>query len=146
MKIDAKCPSKEKEISISLVIVAIVSLCILISLGTWQLHRLNWKEDLISVRQAEAARQPIPLKSPLTVKPEPFRRIELRGRFLYTKEILVGPRSYHGSAGWHMVTPLRLISGEIVLVNRGWVPFSYKRDPGQGKGALQRTARRGSRR
>ena len=129
MMIDAENSPKTKEISKGLAIVAIGSLCILISLGTWQLHRLTWKEDLILMRQAELARPPISLKSPSTVKPEAFRRVELRGRFLHKKEILVGPISYYGRAGWHIVTPLQLVSGDIVLVNRGWVPFAYKLDP-----------------
>ena len=127
--IDAESSLKTKEISKGLAIVAIGSLCILISLGSWQLHRITWKEGLISMRQAELARPPIPLKSPLTVKPVAFRRVEVRGRFLYKKEILVGPISYYGRAGWHIVTPLQLVSGDIVLVNRGWVPFAYKLDP-----------------
>jgi len=129
MMIDAENSPKIQEISKGLTIVAISSFCILISLGTWQLHRLTWKENLISMRQAELARPPIPLKSPLNIKPEAFRRVELRGRFLYKKEILVGPISYNGRAGWHIVTPLQLMSEDIVLVNRGWVPFAYKLDP-----------------
>ena len=129
MMIDAQNSPKKKEISKGLAIVAIGSLFILISLGTWQLHRLTWKEDLILMRQLELARPPIFLKSPLIVKPKTFRRAELRGRFLYKKELLVGPTSYQGNAGWHIVTPLQLMSREIVLVNRGWVPFSYKHDP-----------------
>ena len=105
-----------------LAIIAIGVFCVLVGLGTWQLHRLAWKEGLIKERQTKMALPPLVISSLLTSKPQKFRRVEIRGRFLNRKSVLIGPMSYRGSPGWQVVTPLELASGFTVLVNRGWVP------------------------
>ena len=59
------------------------------------------------------------------------RRMTARGRFLYDRTQLLGPRtppSGDGSStagqgvGYFLLTPFRLSNGRIVLVNRGWCP------------------------
>ncbi|MFL2668892.1 MAG: SURF1 family protein [Alphaproteobacteria bacterium] len=119
---DAERREKRKRPYKGLAIIAIGVFFVLVGLGTWQLHRLAWKEGLITERQTKMALPPLVISSPLTSKPLQFRRVEIRGRFLNKKKILIGPKSYRGSPGWHVVTPLELSSGSIVLVNRGWVP------------------------
>lgn len=113
---------KAKRTYKGLAIIAIGTFCVLTGLGTWQIHRLAWKEGLIAERQTKMALPPLVIFSLLPSKPPPFRRVEIRGRFLNNKKILIGPRSYRGNPGWHVVTPLKVSSGSIVLVNRGWVP------------------------
>ena len=44
------------------------------------------------------------------------------------KETFLTGRTYEGNAGFHVVTPLLLEDGRIILVNRGWVSEDY-RDP-----------------
>ena len=69
--------------------------------------------------------------------------MKVRGTFLHEQESYIGPRSLltNGSEaasrglssnpegiGWHVVTPLKLEGGprdgDIILINRGWVPQS----------------------
>ena len=119
---DAELREKGKRPYKGLAIIAIGVFFVLVGLGTWQLHRLAWKEGLIKERQTKMALPPLVISSPLTSKPLQFRRVEISGKFLNKKTILIGPRSYRGAPGWHVVTPLELSSGSIVLVNRGWVP------------------------
>ena len=113
---------KAKRTYKGLAIIAIGTFCVLAGLGTWQIHRLAWKEGLIAERQTKMVLPPLVISSLLTSKPPQFRRVQIRGRFLNKKKILIGPRSYRGNPGWHVVTPLEVSSGSIVLVNRGWVP------------------------
>ena len=116
----------QKRTGKGLAIIALGAFCVLIALGTWQLQRLSWKEGLIADRQAKLALAPIQVSSPLDVKPAAFRRVAVDGRFLHGKEVLVGPRSFRGRPGWHVITPLQYRSGEIVLIDRGWVPQSRR--------------------
>ena len=118
---DAERREKGKRPYKGLAVIAIVVFFVLVALGTWQLHRLAWKEALIAERQTNMALPPLIISSLLNSKPQKFRSVELRGRFLNKKNVLIGPRSYQGSPGWHVVTPLELASGSTVLVNRGWV-------------------------
>ena len=76
-----------------LAIIAIGVFFVLVGLGTWQLHRLAWKEGLITERQTKMALPPLVISSPLTSKPLQFRRVEIRGRFLNKKKILNGAKS-----------------------------------------------------
>ena len=57
-----------------------------------------------------------------------FRNLDLYGVFLHDKETFLTGRTYEGNAGFHVVTPLLLHDGRIILVNRGWVSEDY-RDP-----------------
>lgn len=116
----------QKRTGKGLAVLALGTFCVLITLGTWQLQRLAWKEGLIAERQSKLALAPIQVSIPLDAKPAPFRRVVVEGRFLHDKEIFVGPRSFRGRPGWHVVTPLQYRSGEIVLIDRGWVPQSRR--------------------
>ncbi len=99
----------------------------LLALGTLQVHRLGWKTELIAAREASLARPPVALSRITRDRITPaFRRVRVGGEFLHDKEIRLGPRTLNGAAGWHVITPLRLIGGGIVLVNRGWVPYGRK--------------------
>ncbi len=106
-----------------------VTLGALVALGAWQVHRLNWKNDLIAVREAALALPPLELSRNLPdADAVPFRRVRVRGEFLHRLEIQLGPRTHRGAAGYHVITPLRLAGGGTVLVNRGWAP-TQRRDP-----------------
>ena len=117
---------EQKKISKSLVIATISVFIILIILGTWQANRLEWKEGLISKYQAELKRIPITLADLPSVKPKKFRRVQVIGKYLHRLQIFVGPKPYRGNAGWHVVTPFQLETGDIILINRGWVPLSFR--------------------
>lgn len=118
-------------------IAALAALAILIGLGTWQLQRMAWKDDLLARIEARA------FGAPGAVMPESawpswraeadeFRRVRVTGTFLHRYETPV-----HGLApaergapvqGFYLFTPLRLADGAVVFVNRGFVPTEL-RDP-----------------
>ncbi len=50
-----------------------------------------------------------------------FRRVRVRGPIDAAHSLVVAGRSYEGAPGVHLVTPVRIGSG-AVLVNRGWLP------------------------
>lgn len=105
---------------------ALPALIILLGLGTWQVQRLEWKNQLIQDFETRATADPIEL--PIgTVAPEmEFRRLALTGEFDHEKEIFLTGRTYEGNAGFHIVTPFQLVDGRIILINRGWVSESYR--------------------
>jgi len=68
-----------------------------------------------------------------TLKEIDFRPVSAAGTFLHGHEQYLTPRHYEVSSGKremgaHVITPFLRTSGEVVLVNRGWVPEA-KRDP-----------------
>ena len=107
---------------------ALPALLVLLWLGTWQVQRLEWKNQLIEDFESRATAAPVDLPSG-DVGPEmEFRRLALTGSYDHDREVFMTGRTYEGNAGFHIVTPFSLRDGRIVLVNRGWVSESY-RDP-----------------
>ena len=106
--------------------VALPALLVLLWLGTWQVQRLEWKNDLIARFESRATAAPIDLpEAPVGADME-FRRLALTGSFDHTQEVFMTGRTYEGNAGFHIVTPFTLTDGRVVLVNRGWVSESYR--------------------
>lgn len=103
---------------------------LMLGLGLWQLQRLEQKEALLA---AIAAQQKTP---PSTTLPDTqadwqalgFGRFLVRGEFLHAQEKHLAARYFRGTLGYHVLTPLRLEDGRLLLVNRGWIP-TQKKDP-----------------
>ena len=103
---------------------------VLVGLGTWQVHRLQWKEEIIAFREAQLREAPVALDGTSGENADiAFRRARATGRFLHANEFLIANRVRKGRAGFDVVTPLRIAAADHVLVNRGWVP-SERADPG----------------
>lgn len=116
---------------ISTIIFAVCQVLIL-KLAFWQVDRLAWKETIIAklgaVYQQDATKNNLSFdewrKAP---KQELyFARGVIKGSYLHNKEIVFGPRQREGMNGYHLLVPFRLVTGEHVLVNRGWVPDGLK--------------------
>ena len=122
-----------------LLAVAGIAFLILIGLGTWQLERLAWKEELLARVAARIHAAPVPPPPPagwpaLTREADEYRRIRARGTFDHAREVLVytvrgedAPGPFKGQ-GFLVVTPLVRTDGPPILINRGFVPAD-RRDP-----------------
>jgi len=105
----------------------VFSFIILLSLGTWQVKRLIWKNDLISFYLKQSTNNIINLHKENFVSEEiEYRKVRLTGKFLNKKEVHITGKTYEGNAGFHVVTPFLMQNGNYVLVNRGWVSENYK--------------------
>lgn len=54
--------------------------------------------------------------------------VELHGTYLTDEQLLVRNRPFHGSPGFEVLTPLLLDSGEVFVVDRGWLPTGNEQD------------------
>ncbi|KAJ1928740.1 surf-like protein [Tieghemiomyces parasiticus] len=106
---------------------------ICIGLGTWQVYRLRWKEDMIARVDATVAEPVVALPKGITnfdqfTNDWEYRRVLLVGLYHHDQEMLIGPRPNDGENGFMVVTPLEREDGTKVLVKRGWIPKA-KADP-----------------
>ena len=97
-----------------------------IALGTWQLYRMQWKHALIERvnQRAHAAPVAAPGRAAwpaLTAENGEYRRVQAAGMLLPGRDTLVQASTEHGLGYWVM-TPLRTAEGDIILINRGFVP------------------------
>jgi surfeit locus 1 family protein len=57
-----------------------------------------------------------------------FQRVSAVGHLDGDHQFLLDNRIYRGRAGFEVLTPLQRPNSRVVLVDRGWVPFSGLRD------------------
>ncbi len=112
--------------ALGMTIASAISLVILLSLGTWQLAKLPIKNQIISDFASRANGTPI--QPPFEIAPEEsqYRRLALNGIWLHHAEIQLTGQVFKGTAGYHVVTPMLLDDGRILIANRGWVPQRYR--------------------
>jgi surfeit locus 1 family protein len=104
-------------------ILALAVAALFVRLGVWQLNRLADRKTRNLEIQAAHALAPVEL--PLhRVEPEALRdrRAHAHGAYDYTHERVWRGRTYDGTPGVALLTPLRLSDGSAVFVDRGWVP------------------------
>jgi len=116
---------------IALTALMLAGLALLIGLGVWQLKRLEWKQGLIAQIEARTKGPPITLEDAVALagqgRDPSYYRVRVDGRFHHAKERYLYAVS-EGRVGWHVITPLETEDGDIVLVDRGFVPDELK-DP-----------------
>ena len=144
-------------------VAAALAFAVLVSLGVWQLQRLEWKEALIARVAARIDSLPIPAPGPkgwpdVERADLEYQPVSVTGRFLHQYEAhvfttLSAPHGRYGGMGYLVMTPLETADGWFVYVNRGFVPedrkFAATRPAGQVDAdvtitGLFRAPRRGS--
>lgn len=109
-----------------LAVAALLLLALFFALGTWQVVRLQWKLDLIERVQSRVHAAPVALPPPdrwaqVTRESDEYRRVRLAGHYLYELTAPVQALSELGAGFW-LLTPLCTTEGQIVFVNRGFIP------------------------
>lgn len=106
-----------------------LAMALFVSLGTWQLWRAGQRAE--SFDRFAHAGELAALSAPVDAdrfEANRYRHLELRGRYVASRQILLDSMTHEGRAGYHVLTPLRLAADEPrVLVNRGWVPADPER-------------------
>lgn len=113
-------------------LLTLLTLPVLIALGTWQWQRLTWKQGLIAKIEQRVKATPVSYTSALAdflkTGDVEYLRISVTGTFDHAHERhLYAPRA--SSQGWNVFTLLKPDGDQPpVYVNRGWVPDKLK-DP-----------------
>jgi len=95
---------------------------VLLSLGFWQLYRLNWKLDLINQIETSLKNNPIELTNS---DKKNFLRVKTSGEINFNKQIYLYNLNESGKPGFEVINPIK-INNENYLINRGWIPFEKK--------------------
>ncbi len=106
----------------------LVLLAATVSLGNWQRHRAEEKESLRAQYDRAASAPPIQLAATATdVSALRFHRVRATGEFDAGAQILIDNKVHAGQPGYHVVAPLKMTGGGVVLVDRGWVAAGPRR-------------------
>ena len=106
-------------------ILGVVGCAILISLGSWQLRRMAWKEGLLAQIQAQIDAAPVPL--PDTFDPAmKYMPVEVSGTTTGDEiHVLSGTKDQGG--GYQIVSRFITDDGRDILLDRGFVPQEDRR-------------------
>lgn len=113
--------------SLWMTVAAVPALLILLYLGTWQIARMQWKEALIADFTARATAQAITPPLAQEAAEMQYQRLRVTGQWMHEAEVQLIGRTFEGTAGYHVITPMQLTDGRILLMNRGWVSQDYRR-------------------
>jgi surfeit locus 1 family protein len=105
-----------------------VAACVLfVSLGSWQWNRGVHRQAVW--REFEAGGEALVAATGQSLDSLPrYARVGVEGRYDGARQVLLDNQSREGRPGYELLTPLRLADGSLLLVNRGWLPFSGYRD------------------
>jgi surfeit locus 1 family protein len=107
-------------------VLAVMGMAFFSWLGTWQLHRAEEKKQLLSHEAALKMRAPRAWVDDVTPL-EAFERVYFQGQFL--PDIFFLDNQYHAhQIGYHVLSPVQMQTGHIVMVDRGWVPAGVTRE------------------
>ena len=95
---------------------------VFIGLGTWQIIRLNWKNNLILEIENSLKNPPVELAQS---NKENFLKIKTSGNIDFDKQIYLYNLNESGTPGFEVINPI-VIDDENYLINRGWIPFEKK--------------------
>ena len=93
------------------------------SLGTWQVYRLQWKLDLISEINNGLNSEPVFYSDSNLVN---YQKVQFDGIFDFEKQIYLYSLNDKGIPGFDIITPIKINSNEMLLVNRGWINKDLK--------------------
>lgn len=106
-----------------------VGLLILVTLGTWQLHRRDVKEAYIARVEAGMAAEAVDLPAALerwrSGADVDFMQVRVAGRYQPGPQFRLFSQ-LQGVSGWQLVAVLASNGGPAVLVDRGFVPDELK--------------------
>jgi surfeit locus 1 family protein len=94
----------------------------LLSLGFWQIYRLNWKLELIEQIENSLKNDPVELSN---IEKKNYLRIITGGDIDFDKQIYLYNLNDAGKPGFEVINPIK-IGDKNYLMNRGWIPFEKK--------------------
>lgn len=107
-----------------LLIFGLAGLAVLVSLGTWQVQRLAWKEGILADIEARIAADPVPLPQAVDPEADRYLPVEVSGEMLPGEiHVLVSVKQV--GPGYRIIAQFRT-GDRTILVDRGFVPTTAK--------------------
>lgn len=106
-------------------VIGLLGTAILVSLGAWQMQRLEWKRGIIDRIEARLEAGPVALPDPPNPENDQYRRVALEGALL-PGELHVYTSAPPWGVGYRVVAPFETVEGRRILVDLGFVPIAEK--------------------
>ncbi|WP_172328088.1 SURF1 family protein [Mangrovicoccus sp. HB161399] len=100
-------------------LIGVLGTAILVGLGVWQVHRLQWKEALLAEIAARMELDPVALPEHPDPASDRFRPVALHGRVGSELALVFIPQAGGGGVRMRLIRPLELENGRRVLLEIG---------------------------
>lgn len=109
-------------------LLALTGILIFVNLGFWQLRRLDDRRQINERIEARMTGDVTDLGVLLdAVEGDPdqleYQLVSAQGRYVNSESVILRSRTRDGISGHHVLTPLVLGDGRVLIVERGWVPI-----------------------
>jgi surfeit locus 1 family protein len=112
--------------TIFILIIGLAGIAVLLSLGTWQVQRLAWKEGILADIDAKISGTPTTLPPSPSEEAHKYLPVEVSGRFFETRiRVLVSQKLI--GAGYRIIQPFQT-ADRVILVDRGFVEIDQIED------------------
>ncbi|PUB16300.1 SURF1 family protein [Yoonia sediminilitoris] len=113
---------------------------VLVSLGTWQVQRLAWKESILADINARLSGEPAPLRLDARETTDEYTRVTLSGTPT-GQELHVLVSGTQAGTGYRVISAFETSLGPTILLDQGLLPLDSKQsapltDPMQVTGTL----------
>lgn len=106
-------------------IVGIGGVCLLASLGAWQLQRLAWKEGILAEIESRIAADPVSLPATPAAERDKYLPVIVEGDFGGEEVAVLVSLSKIGPA-YRLVASFETVDGRRIMVDRGAVPVANR--------------------
>ena len=105
-------------------VAAACALLVLVGLGTWQLDRREWKQQIVETRAQRTTVPALVYPEIGEIELAEYRLIQMTGNYRPSDSLRLLSRTRDGRPGFHVITPFRTdTTNAVVFVDRGWVPI-----------------------
>jgi surfeit locus 1 family protein len=109
--------------SLRVTVIAVLAIALAVSLGRWQTRRADsniaLQERLLNAQSGIAQPMDVAAPDPATLI---WHRVAISGTWMPADVVYLDNRPEGDRVGFYVIMPIKLASGAIVLVNRGWLP------------------------
>ena len=109
----------------TMTLLAVVAIAFFMRLGFWQIERAGEKKQMIAALNAFSQAAPTAWSSG-NAYPVQYQPIHVQGHFM-PEILLLDNQHYQHQFGYDVISPLMLVDGHVVLVDRGWIAADLTR-------------------
>ncbi len=110
-----------------LTLLVVVLTPFLLSLSYWQWQRAHYKEEILRDYENSLSAQPVAFTGQDALPITEYQPMTIQGKFDTEHLFFLDNAIYEGRAGFEVLAPFQLKSGEWMLVNLGWMPRNPER-------------------
>lgn len=110
-------------------LISCVLIFLTLSLAQWQWGRADSKQALQQAARQQGRIPPLLVVARIPPHLLPFRHVKVAGYWLPQQGLFLENQVYNGRVGYRVVMPFKTLNGELLAVDRGWLPKTFEHGP-----------------